>query len=143
MKLSIILYALTLSVLPFSIASALIPRDDMNNVLVGYYDGQYFDTQIIRLARANGVMKGYLDVKSFDRVSLESVEHVDVYYAEILRGPPKVACQFSAYDVRSFVRQNDPHVFTPSNPFIPYRKHITAAIILMCQVQTDSEELEQ
>ena len=150
MKLSIIVSALTLSVLPFSIASAIRPRDDMNNVLVGYYDGNRFATETVPLTRSEGVMKGFKRFEVPDPRSSEpsgEEEDLNVYYAEIVRGPPNVVCRFLVAQQRVSAPYSvvpyDLFVFTASRPFIPYNRHITGAVGLICQVWTDGEELEQ
>ena len=162
MKLPIILSAMSLTVLP-SIASVIRPRDAVNNVFVGYYDGDSFVTRTVELKRKGDTMIGGLRLqdrkstassRSSSSSSFPSIPSSDdrskthnIYYAEIIQGPEKVACRFTRNPMIDGFLQSDlaPDemgltLFAPGRPFVPYEGHITDAVNIVCGVSVGGQQ---
>ena len=139
MKLPIALSILTLTALP-SLAAVLRPRDDFNTVLVGYFNGERFVTQVLELHRADGILAGIanLDPFPFHPKEPTPIPPQDIYYAEILRGPPTVSCRFSQTRLTeplasAFTRERLDHsYFWHDRPFRPYKGRYPGAVSLVC-----------
>ena len=125
MKLPVVL-AMSLTVLS-SLASPIVRRDDENNILIGYYDGLKFRTVLIPLlkGRQRNPTKRYIESKELDDLT-------NIYYAEILRGPPGLECFFETGD-------NYLPVFTNEEPFIPYYGHAENIDKVHCSENTGTE----
>ena len=113
-----IILAMSVTVL-CSIASPIVRRDEENNALIGYYDGQDFRTKVIRLKENSGI--GYVD-------------RVKIYYAEVLLGP-KVKCVFEEFG-------GEAGEFTNEQPLAPYNGHLSEVEKIQCWRVKEGDKVE-
>ena len=156
------LISLSLTILPViasqaSRASDILRRDDENNVFVGYYDGETFADKTIELERVGSRMMGGANLASTNPrltsrpVDMTNPRHFDnkqVYYAEIMRGPPGTRCRFLngvlGADAMSDLKNNPENPngrwFSYKKPFIPYDGHIVEAMSIFCIASNDGND---
>lgn len=137
-----------------SYASLVVRRDDENNVYVGYYNGEIFAGKTIELESTDKFMVGGANLiprnpgttsRPIDDKVPEEFMGTNVYFAEVLRGPPGTKCRFlkEVLDSKSFdtlkSSPEDPtgRWFTKDDHFIPYDGHILDARSIFCFVSNE------
>lgn len=153
------LLTLSLTTLPViashaSHASLVLRRDDENNVYVGYYNGGSFVGKTIELESAGELLVGGANLmpknpgansRPVDNRGLAKFTGTNVYYAEVMRGPPGTKCHFfnQVLESKNFntlkSSPEDPAArwFTRDNHFIPYDGHILDAMSIFCVVSNE------